>query len=222
MLPISSYRVAIFDCDGVILASNKLKSEAFALALSNDDPELVKEFVLYHKKNGGISRYIKFEHYFKNIKKQTDYSKAIDLALDRYSFICRNGLMKCLEVPGVRATLKFLNSKRIPCFVVSGGDQKEVQGVFKERGLSAFFEEILGSPLSKTENLSSLKSKNRLEMPGIYFGDARSDMEAAKSFGLDFVFVAGISEWSEGRSVCKKENIPTIENFEGFIDGDRS
>ena len=53
MLSISAYQIAVFDCDGVILDSNQIKSEAFAYALPDDPPELVKNFVQYHKENGG-------------------------------------------------------------------------------------------------------------------------------------------------------------------------
>ena len=70
MLSINSYQVAVFDCDGVILDTNQVKSEAFAHALSDDPPELVRSFAQYHKESGWVSRYLKFEHYFKNIRKQ--------------------------------------------------------------------------------------------------------------------------------------------------------
>jgi HAD superfamily hydrolase (TIGR01549 family) len=219
---IDACQIAIFDCDGVILDSNQVKSEAFARALPDEAPELITEFVRYHKENGGISRYVKFEHYFKNIKKQTEYSEAINLALNRYSVYSRSGLMQCREIPGIRPVLKFLNARKIPCFVVSGGDQNEIRSVFKERGLAKFFLDILGSPLSKKENLSVLKCKNQIRKPGVFFGDARSDMIAAEAFGLGFIFVAGVSEWGEGRSICRGKKISTIEDFEGFIDGNRS
>ena len=55
MLSISAYQIAVFDCDGVILDSNQIKSEAFAYALPDDPPELVKNFVQYHKENWGGS-----------------------------------------------------------------------------------------------------------------------------------------------------------------------
>ena len=218
MLPINAYQIAIFDCDGVILDSNQIKSEAFAHSLPDEPPELVKKFVHYHKENGGVSRYVKFEHYFKNIKKQAEYSGAMNAALNRYSVYSRNGLAQCREIPGVRAFLESLNAQHIPCFVVSGGEQVEVQSVFKERNLAKYFKEIMGSPLSKKVNLSVLKSKNFLKKPSVYFGDARSDMVAAEEFGLNFIFVAGVSEWKEGRSTCRQENLPAIEDFKEFID----
>ena len=218
MLSINSYQIAVFDCDGVILDSNQIKSEAFAHALPDDPPELVRNFVQYHKKNGGVSRYLKFEHYFKNIRKQAEYSEAMNAALNRYALYSKNGLMQCREIPGIRSLLKFLNAQQIPCFVVSGGDQTEVRSVLQERNLAKYFQKILGSPLSKTENLSLLKSTNCLKKPSVYFGDSLSDMVAAGEFGLNFIFVAGASEWEEGRLTCREANLYTIEDFKELAD----
>ena len=66
MFDFSIYDYLIFDCDGVILDSNRLKSKAFAYALPGEPIQLVQAFVDYHQKRGGISRYEKFSHYFKN------------------------------------------------------------------------------------------------------------------------------------------------------------
>ena len=74
MRDFSQYKQVIFDCDGVILDSNDIKSNAFARSLVDEDKELVKQFITYHKKNGGVSRFKKFEYFFKNIKNQKKYS----------------------------------------------------------------------------------------------------------------------------------------------------
>ena len=69
MFNLLNYKVAIFDCDGVILMSNQMKSKAFALTLKNEKKKLVNEFMSYHQQNGGISRYVKFDYFYKEIKK---------------------------------------------------------------------------------------------------------------------------------------------------------
>jgi len=63
MLDLLKYDYLIFDCDGVILDSNRLKSQAFADALLDEPPERIKAFVRYHKQHGGISRYEKFRYF---------------------------------------------------------------------------------------------------------------------------------------------------------------
>jgi phosphoglycolate phosphatase-like HAD superfamily hydrolase len=214
---LDTYKVAIFDCDGVILDSNKIKSEAFSLALSDENPALVKEFVEYHQKNGGISRYIKFEHFFKKIKKQSNYSQALNAALARYATLSKKGLLECSEIAGIRDVLEYLNVLKIPCYVASGGDQLEVREVFETRGLTSYFDEIFGSPLSKIENIASLKAEGKLAIPGVFFGDARNDLNAAQEYGLDFIFISGVSEWKDGSLVCNEMNLPSYIDFRSLL-----
>ena len=59
------YKSIIFDCDGVILNSNKIKTESFRKILRNFDKRAIQEFIDYHENNGGLSRYIKLD-YLKN------------------------------------------------------------------------------------------------------------------------------------------------------------
>ena len=54
---LSNYKMIIFDCDGVILDSNEAKSEAFRSCLAHEDRVHVDEFITYHEKNQGISRF---------------------------------------------------------------------------------------------------------------------------------------------------------------------
>ncbi len=217
MINIEKYRVAIFDCDGVILNSNAIKSEAFGLALPDEDPVLVEKFIKYHQENGGISRYIKFEYFFKHIKMQTNYSLDLESALKRYATLSKKGLLECSEIPGVIKFLEFLNSAGIQCYVISGGDQLEVNEVLKKRGISLYFKEIFGSPLTKTENLKLISGGQVDLLPGVFFGDARSDMLAAKEFNLDFVYISGVSEWEDGIKYCNEMNFPFYSDFSAMM-----
>jgi phosphoglycolate phosphatase-like HAD superfamily hydrolase len=217
MNSLDRYKVAIFDCDGVILDSNIIKSEAFGLALPDEEPALIKEFVEYHQRNGGISRYVKFEYFFKNIKKQSNYRQELDSALKRYATLSKKGLLECSEIPGVRSTLEYLKSINIPCYVASGGDQQEVIEVFESRNIANYFDGIFGSPLSKLENLAGLKVKDKLPMPGVFFGDARSDMQAAQEYGLDFVYISSVSEWTGGVKCAQEQGFEVINDFNEVI-----
>ena len=48
----SKYDFLIFDCDGVILESNELKSSAFADSLPDEPSDLVQEFVFLRYRCG--------------------------------------------------------------------------------------------------------------------------------------------------------------------------
>ena len=64
---LKKYTTIVFDCDGVILDSNVVKTEAYfrtAKNLGASDAQ-AQQLVDYHIKLGGISRYHKFDWYKK-------------------------------------------------------------------------------------------------------------------------------------------------------------
>ena len=48
---------------------------------------------------------------------------------------------------------------------------------------------------------------------GLFFGDSKSDYDASKKFGLDFVFVKDQSEWKDGYKRNLSEDNLVINNF---------
>jgi len=205
----------IFDCDGVILDSNKLKSNAFAEALSNEPPNLVAEFVQYHKQNGGISRYEKFKYYFEDMKKQVDAEIEIINALNNFASIVSVGLLKCNYIPGVVELIGELFNLNKRLFVVSGSDEKELIQVFRQRGIDHYFENIYGSPDNKIKNTRKVISSISTTKNGLFFGDSKSDYNASKAFGLDFVFVKEFSEWDNGGEIINTKY--TVKNFDELL-----
>lgn len=207
------YKSIIFDCDGVILDSNRIKTDAFRKALSDEPVELVDRFIQYHKDNGGVSRYIKLQYYFNEIKKQKEFSQSLYDALEHFAAIVREALIKALMIEGVEAFLYLCQAHKVSCFVNSGGDQDELRKVFVERGIDHLFSMILGSPASKKENLAKLFADDRLSSPTVFCGDAYSDYLAAKAYKVDFIYVSGVSEWIEGVEFCSKNNVLVIDDF---------
>ena len=175
MFDLSKYNQAIFDFDGVILHSNKIKSQAFAKSLLGEDENLIKKFIDYHNNNLNISRFDKFEHFFRYIKKQENYKKDLDRVLMRFSKLSYEGLLNCEEISGIRDILEFFYKNHIECFIVSQGEQTEVIKVLKKRKLVKYFKAVYGSPKSKSENFIKIKLLNSL-----YFGDSKSDYEISK------------------------------------------
>ncbi|MDX1757946.1 MAG: HAD family hydrolase, partial [Marinobacter sp.] len=66
-MSLSRYASWVFDCDGVILNSNRVKTEAFYQAALPYGESAARALVEYHVNNGGISRYAKFERFLTTI-----------------------------------------------------------------------------------------------------------------------------------------------------------
>jgi phosphoglycolate phosphatase-like HAD superfamily hydrolase len=214
---VSEYRSAVFDCDGVILVSNQIKTEAFRAALDGEAPQLVAAFVEYHRRHGGISRYVKFRHFYEVMKPSADATRLASEAIERYALSVRAGLERAALVPGVLAMLDWFADRRVPCYVLSGGDEQEVRDVLALRGLQRYFAGIYGSPRTKPDILRLLRDESRLPAPGVFFGDARADMDAAAAYGLDFCLLYGYSDWSGGVEACRQHGHPCNRDFDEFL-----
>jgi len=197
MIKIQEYDFFIFDCDGVILNSNSIKNVAFRLALENENNDLVENFINYHKENGGVSRYEKFYHFFKNMKKSNNHKKEISAALERFSTILKKDLINAAYVPGIINFLNEIKKNKKSIYIVSGGDEKELKYVFNSRGIANFFQNIYGSPTKKNQNTLFVLDNHVKESKGIFFGDSKLDFECAVNNNLDFVFIKKFSEWKD-------------------------
>ena len=211
MFDFSKYNYLVFDCDGVILDSNPLKSRAFAEALPGEPAESVRAFVDFHQHHGGISRYEKFRHYFHELKKSQDAEEKIRISLKRFASTVKKGMIECDYVPGVLEFLNQAKSRGISLFVVSGSDEDELKEIFRHRNILNLFNEVYGSPTNKNDNTGKIIEMMGLQRNGCFFGDSKSDYVAAKSYGIDFIFVNDFTEWKEGIKTVGEKNI--IANF---------
>lgn len=192
MRALTEYRALVFDCDGVLLDSNRVKTDAFYQAALPFGESAANALVRYHVANGGVSRYRKFEYFLSEIVKHEDMEPLNEL-LSRYAERVREGLLACRVADGLGELRSALPKSN--WMIVSGGDQGELREVFEARGLSHYFSGgIFGSPTDKQAILLRELNCGNLVLPAVFLGDSRYDYESAMKFGLDFVF---ISQWTE-------------------------
>ncbi len=192
MRELTEYCSLVFDCDGVLLDSNRVKTDAFYQAALPFGENAANALVNYHVANGGVSRYRKFEYFLGEIVRHEDM-EPLDELLSRYAERVREGLLACSLADGLGELRSALPNSN--WMIVSGGDQGELREVFEARGLSHYFNGgIFGSPTDKQEILLRELKCGNLVLPAVFLGDSRYDYESAMKFGLDFVF---ISQWTE-------------------------
>jgi phosphoglycolate phosphatase-like HAD superfamily hydrolase len=212
---IEKYKYVLFDCDGVLMDSNRLKTQAFGLVADYFSPKHSKELMDYHSSRGGISRNEKFLYFFETILGQTNFQEDYEHALELYNQTVVQGLIEANLLPGVEALLDSCRDKvRI---VLSGGNQEELHHVFQVRDLAERFRYIWGSPINKQEHLARAFEEGILETPAVFFGDSRYDYQAAQEFGLDFVFVSLKTEVEDWEGWTKKEKITVIRDFKEVV-----
>lgn len=212
MREVTGYKTLVFDCDGVILDSNKVRAQAFynaALPYGERHAAALRE---YHILHGGVSRYVKFEVLLRDMVGTPVTEKAMSALLHQFTTEATVGLLKCDIAPGLEALRKA--TPHAAWMLVSGADEQELRNVFAERGIAQWFDAgIFGSPSSKDDILKREQARGNLPHPGLFFGDSRYDHQAATRAGLDFTFVSGWTDMEGWQAYCLDHGIRTIVNF---------
>lgn len=197
----------IFDCDGVILDTNKIKTEAFKKTLNKYPKEKIDKLIAFHKENGGVSRKIKFEYFFNNIINDSD-PKKINNSLKKFKTISFQKLLLSRYIKGVLKFINKLKKNNIKIFIVSGAIQAELRKIFLLKNKNRYFYEILGTPKNKIDNIQIILDKYSLDInKGIFFGDSYTDYISAKKFKIKFIFVKEKSEWTNYKKIRKMNKI---------------
>ena len=210
------YKTIVFDCDGVLLDSNRVKSDAFYKAVLEYGEEAARGLLKHHRENGGVSRYKKFDYFFDHILKMDNPMQEKKRALELYSSHVWDGLLKCKSEPHLEELKR--NSPDSTWLIVSGGDQKELRKVFSERKCDGLFQGgIFGSPDTKDEILAREVNAKNITFPALFIGDSKYDYIAAKGVGLDFIFVSQWTEVSDWQKWIKDNGIESIESLKGIL-----
>ena len=194
-LSATEYSTLVFDCDGVVLNSNQVKTRAFYRATLPCGRDYAEAMVDHHVANGGVSRYKKFAYFLEHIVpvKSLWDGPSLEELLENYAMKVHKGLLSCDLAPGLELFRNATPDAR--WLIVSGGDQAELRDVFAQRGIAKWFDGgIFGSPNTKDEILSCELASANIVRPALFLGDSKYDYEAAMVAGLEFLFV---SMWTE-------------------------
>ena len=179
-------KAIIFDLDGVIIESADIKTRAFE-TLFSDYPDKVGAILEYHNRNAGLSRYIKFRHFYEELLGQELSSRKEAELGERFSQIV---LDEVLEAPFVPGAIEFLERNKM-CyyfFIASGTPEEELHNIVAHRKLDSYFQEICGTPRLKEDIIEDICGRYSLRREEtVFVGDAESDRVSADRTGVHFV-----------------------------------
>jgi len=210
MINFTNYENIILDFDGVILDSNSIKEKAIS-EVSNKflDDTKSKEFVDYFTSNNGLPREFKIKKYFND-------EKTYNEVLNQYNSTLNTKLKDANFTINFKIFLKKLNDCDLSPYILSGGDEKEIISLLKNRELLGNFIKILGGPLTKYENIDNLKPNGKT----LYIGDSKIDYEVANKYNFDFVYMYGYTQFKDWNKFFKdKKEVQIIKNFKALICG---
>src|SRR5690554_1978476 len=220
---LATYATLVFDCDGVVLDSNKVKTEAFYQATLPYGEAAAQAMVDYHVANGGVSRYKKFAYFLEQIapnhtaqRNPAEQAPGLEALLQAYAGYVREGLLSCEVAPGLEALRVQTPDAR--WLIVSGGDEAELRDVFASRGIAAWFDGgIFGSPDTKDEILARELASGNIQQPGLFLGDSKYDYQAASAAGLGFVFLSGWSEVADWEAWVDEEGLGSCHSVSDLL-----
>jgi phosphoglycolate phosphatase-like HAD superfamily hydrolase len=187
MIELKNKKNIFWDFDGVIMDSMPVRNKGFKLVLRDFPKHQVDLLIDFHLKNGGLSRYVKFRHFFENIRNETISEKEVQEWANRFSFVMRKELIRSDLL--IKDSLNFIkkNNKKYRMHIVSGSDGQELNFLCKSLYISQFFVSIFGSPTPKKELVKSLLNEHKYPSEScILIGDSINDYEAAIENSIEF------------------------------------
>jgi len=202
-------RAVVFDFDGVLAESVNIKTQAFRKLFQKEGAEAVNKIVAYHLEHGGVSRFEKFRHIYKEILKRPLSDEAFERLCKGFEELVLEGVIKAPEVNGSVECLKKLYGK-VKLFIVSGTPEEEIRHIAGARGTARYFDGIYGSPQTKTELVKKILNAYHFKADEVVFvGDAMTDYNAAMETGVGFI--ARITPETE--DLWKGLNVMTIRDM---------
>ena len=172
----------IFDFDGVIVDSVKVKDSIFYELFLDDGIKIAKNSLNFHKKNQGRNRYFKIDQVLKkylNNKihlKEDYYMKFENIFLEK--------VKKIKTIPYLKNFLiKYKGNNKF--FINSAAPSSEIKNYLVNHKLIFFFDKIYGSENNKDSNFVKLLNnidRNKV----IYFGDLLNDQKLSNKYNIDF------------------------------------
>lgn len=188
MSPDDGIRCVVFDFDGVLVDSNKLKRRAYYEVFSSitQDQRMIRDTVQAME---GSDRFETIRAIL--AKLNTDAQASVEPShvaslAEQYNAICESGAAEAPEMPEASQVLSYL-SGRFPLYVNSGTPETVLCRIVLKREWDHYFRGVFGSPSSKVENLVRISRLEGCRSENVMMvGDSRIDLEASLEFGCAF------------------------------------
>ena len=201
--------VVVLDMDGVILRTSEVKVRAMQSLFAGYTglQSSIRDYILA---NTGVPRREKIVTILRDIVKVDAAPGEVARCLERYGHALEADLVRAAMVEGVEA---FIRSTRHRLYVSSSAPDDEVRAQLERRGLTDFFVRVFGETTRKPDALRAVLHARR-GRPVVFFGDSRSDHEAARQAGTAFVGVTAEADHFGARTDCKLASFADIAEVE--------
>ena len=179
----------IFDFDGVIAESVKVKTDAFVELYKQYESNIVEKVLKHHEANGGMSRFEKIKFYHESFLNKTITDGKISELANQFSGLVVEKVIAAPYVPGVLEYIKKSHEK-YKLFISTGTPTAEIKHILKERGIAQYFTAVFGSPEEKNDHINHIISTYGMRPNTlVFYGDSNVDHDAAENAQIPFVLI---------------------------------
>ena len=133
---------------------------------------MIDKLLVFHRNNGGLSRYVKIRYFFEKLLGQSITEEGVLEYAQKFSVLMRKELTNPKNL--ILEAFEFIknNHQNYNFHIVSGSDQEELRFLNKELGTAKYFISIHGSPTPKKQLVANLLEKYNYQQSIDYAMDA--------------------------------------------------
>ncbi|QVY67332.1 HAD family hydrolase [Polaribacter sp. Q13] len=177
----------LWDFDGVILDSMKIRDWGFREIFKSFKKVHVDKLLEYHNLNGGLSRYVKIRYFYEEILEKKITEDEVLKYAKYFSILMKKELVNPNNL--ILDSVNFIkdNYKNYNFHIVSGSDQNELRFLCVQLNLDSCFLSIHGSPTPKKQLVTTLLKDYKYNLEDCcLIGDSINDYEAADYNSIKF------------------------------------
>lgn len=184
-------KVIVFDFDGTLIDSNRLKYNAYFELFPKDrlHSQAIERVLATKYEESRFSILAEILHGLESIAVPLLREQELNELAIRYNDLVVSGAKTCPEMPGAEESIKQL-SRQFRLYVSSTTPDAPLKEIIEYRGWTGYFVGIFGYPHKKAETLQMIKKQEGIDSSElIVVGDGESDRKSAEENRCRFIHV---------------------------------
>jgi phosphoglycolate phosphatase-like HAD superfamily hydrolase len=177
----------LWDFDGVIFDSMKIKCDGFKSLFSEYGDEILSQIEIYHYGHGGVSRFDKIRYFYEYFLEKSISDEEVMVLSEKFAKEIEKKLFDKNNL--IEESVAFIkhNYQKYTFHIVSGAEHHELNSLCQTFDLSQYFITIEGSPIKKDILIQNILEKyNYKKDETMLIGDAMTDYNAAQKNSIGF------------------------------------